>query len=183
MMHLSTRPPLRLGLALLVLLSSLAALTLGLLSQHHPTRAAASSVSYTVKDYPQELLSTRGTAYVGSDDHIVYALNASNGLIRWRGQTGDSVFSSPAVVNGIVYVGSDDFNVYALKASTGSKVWSFTTGGFVESSPAVANGLVYVGSFDHYVYALFATTGMLHWRFLTGNQVLSSPAVGTSQGS
>ena len=82
MMHLSTRSPLRLGLALLVLLSSLAALTLGLLSQHHLTRAAASSASYTLKVYPQELLSAGGTAYVGSLDHIIYALNATTGLIR-----------------------------------------------------------------------------------------------------
>jgi len=78
------------------------------------------------------------------------------GKLRWRYQTGYSVQSSPAVVNGVVYVGSDSDSVYALNASNGILRWQYRTGGYVFSSPAVVNGVVYVGSEDSYVYALTA---------------------------
>ena len=61
----------------------------------------------------------------------VYALNATTGALLWNYTTGGSVYSSPAVANGVVYVGSDDFNVYALNAITGAKLWSYATGGFL----------------------------------------------------
>jgi len=95
---------------------------------------------------------------------------------RWSFRTGDYVFSSPAVANGVVYVGSDDRTVYALDAATGAKRWSFRTGESVDSSPAVANGVVYVGSDDGTVYALDAATGAKRWSFRTGG-FDSSPAV------
>ena len=95
----------------------------------------------------------------------------------WSYTTGNNVFSSPAVANGVVYVGSDDGNVYALNAATGAELWSFKTGSTVESSPAVANGVVYIGSDDHNVYALNAATGAKLWSFATGAAVESSPAV------
>lgn len=37
-----------------------------------------------------------------------------DGTGRWRFETGDWVYSSPAVVDGTVFVGSNDENVYAL---------------------------------------------------------------------
>jgi outer membrane protein assembly factor BamB len=101
-------------------------------------------------------------------------------MLLWRYPTGDAVFSSPAVANGVVYVGSDypGNKVYALNASTGALLWSYTTGGGVNSSPAVANGVVYVGSFDDNVYALNASTGAKLWSYTTGGPIIwSSPAV------
>jgi outer membrane protein assembly factor BamB len=95
----------------------------------------------------------------------------------WGYTTGNSVYSSPAVVNGVVYIGSGDGNVYALNAATGAKLWNYTTGNQVSSSPAVVNGVVYVGSYDGNVYALNAATGAKLWNYPTGNSVVSSPAV------
>ena len=95
----------------------------------------------------------------------------------WRFKTGNTIYSSPAVSNGIVYVGSDDKNLYAIDAVTGTEKWRFVTGGGVFSSPAVFDGVVYIGSFDNNTYALDAVTGTEKWRFKTGNAVRSSPAV------
>jgi outer membrane protein assembly factor BamB len=92
---------------------------------------------------------------VGSWDGNVYAINATTGTELWNYTTGNEMFSSPAVANGVVYVGSFDNNVYALNATTGANVWSYNTGSRVFSSPAVVNGVVYVGSFDNNkVYAI-----------------------------
>jgi len=132
--------------------------------------------------YIQNIMSApavvNGVVYIGSDDHNVYALNASTGAKLWSFATGNEVDSSPAVANGVVYVGSQDDNVYALNASTGDKLWSFATGGSVfSSSPTVANGVVYIGSVDNNVYALDASTGAKLWSYTTGGAVLSTPAV------
>ena len=81
--------------------------------------------------------------------------------VDWSFATGNAVYSSPAVANGVVYVGSYDDNVYALNATTGVKLWSFPTGSAVYSSPAVANGVVYVGSEDSNLYAFDQAGGML----------------------
>jgi outer membrane protein assembly factor BamB len=94
-----------------------------------------------------------GVVYIGSLDHNVYALNATNGAKLWNYRTDGTVYSSPAVVDSVVYVGSEDGNIYALNASSGVKLWSYHTNGYVESSPAVV-GVVYIGSLDGKVYAL-----------------------------
>lgn len=78
-------------------------------------------------------------------DSLVYALNATTGAELWSYATGNQVYSSPAVANGVVYIGSDDGNLYALNAATGVKLWSYATGGSV-GDPVVANGMVYVSA-------------------------------------
>ncbi len=119
----------------------------------------------------------KGVIYIGSDDHNVYALNASNGAKLWNFTTGSLVRSSPAVVNGVVYVGSMDDNVYALNATTGLEIWKFTTGDMVVSSPAVVNGVIYIGSEDEKIYALSAGNGIQLWNYNSGVYGVSSPAV------
>ena len=54
-----------------------------------------------------------GVVYVGSGDHIVYALNARTGVLLWSYTTGGDADRSPAVANGVVYVSSADY-VYAF---------------------------------------------------------------------
>jgi parallel beta-helix repeat protein len=95
----------------------------------------------------------------------------------WSYTTGNSVFSSPAVVDGKVYVGSMDCKVYCLDALTGAHIWNYTTGNEVWSSPAVVDGRVYVGSWDNNVYCLDAYTGAYIWSYLAGDGLYSSPAV------
>ncbi len=95
----------------------------------------------------------------------------------WKYLTANSVYSSPAVVNGVVYIGSEDGNVYALDATSGIQLWKYTTGDDVFSSPAVFNGVVYIASFDGNVYALNATNGVKLWNYNTSDWVWASPAV------
>jgi len=97
--------------------------------------------------------------------------------LMWNYETQDTIFSSPAVVEGAVYVGSSDNNLYALEAKSGKLLWKYCTEGNIFSSPAVVEGTVYVGSFDNNLYALEAKSGELLWKYLTGADISSSPAV------
>jgi hypothetical protein len=108
--------------------------------------------------YSSPAIGADGTAYVGSGEGKVYALDGATGAKRWEFTTGSWVHSSPAIgADGTVYVGSGggDNKVYALDGATGAKRWEFTTGYWVYSSPAIgADGTVYVGSYDNKVYAI-----------------------------
>jgi len=61
-----------------------------------------------------------GIIYIGSYDHNLYALNATNGTMLWGYRIGNP--SSPAIANGIAYVENGSSNVYALNAATGTKI-------------------------------------------------------------
>ena len=125
------------------------------------------------------------TVYFGSGDHSIYALNAKNGVLRWKFQAGDVVHSSPAIADGILYVGCWDGVLYALDAKTGQPVWKFATGvdatHFMQGIPgsaAIANGMVVFGSRDNNIYALDAKTGKEIWRQANaGSWVIASPAI------
>jgi outer membrane protein assembly factor BamB len=85
----------------------------------------------------------------------------------WNATFGDTVWSSPAVADGMVFVGSDDHSVHALNATNGMQIWNYTTGNLVRSSPWVYGDKVYVGSDDSYLYCLNKTNGALIWKWLT----------------
>jgi len=142
-----------------------------------------------------------GTAYVGSTDTNLYAIDTTTGAQKWKFATGSWVTSSPAVSGGIVYFLSYDSFFYAVAASSGQLKWKFQTGGekryagkhlhhlepaaetmpdpwdFYLSSAVVADGLVFFGSSDGFVYALDSASGALKWKFPTGDIVHSSPAM------
>ncbi len=142
-----------------------------------------------------------GTAYFGSNDHYVYAVNIADGVQRWKFKTGSRVTSSPAVYDGRVFFASYDGNVYALDAKSGEQRWRFASEGerrftgrhlhgsdpagesmpdpfdFYLSSPTIDAGTVYIGSGDGNVYALDAASGKVRWKFHTGDVVHASPAI------
>ena len=126
------------------------------------------------------------TVFFGSGDKNVYAVNASDGSVRWKFMTGGVVHGSPAVDAGTVYIGSFDSFLYALDAASGSLVWKFKTGDDdkahlmtgIAGSPAVANGTVYFGCRDANVYALDGKSGALRWKYPTGGSwVISTPSI------
>jgi outer membrane protein assembly factor BamB len=141
------------------------------------------------------------TLYIGSSDHLLYALDRASGAKKWTFKTESRVTSSPAVAADTVYFGSYDGKFYAVDAATGKEKWKFATPGerrfaathlhgaspvaevmpdpfdFYLSSPAVANGMVYFASGDTNIYALDAATGQLKWKFKTADVVHGSPAI------
>jgi outer membrane protein assembly factor BamB len=97
-------------------------------------------------------------------ENVLNPENVGSLGLKWSYRTGGSVWSSPAVVDGVVYVGSNDTNFYALNAVTGKKLWSYSgDGGIWDSSPAVVDGVVHVSS--DALYALNARTGRKKWSY------------------
>src|SRR5438552_726876 len=64
-----------------------------------------------------------------TSEHILSPTTVGGLTQKWVAPTGDIVFSSAAVVNGVVYVGSFDDKLYALDAATGGVHWTTATSG------------------------------------------------------
>jgi outer membrane protein assembly factor BamB len=104
-----------------------------------------------------------GSAYLGTDDGHVLALDVATGQVKWSFAAADAVVGSPVVRENRVYAGSFDGRVYALDAATGAPVWSRDTHGAVASAPEVHSGLVIVGNRSYDLIALRASDGGVVW--------------------
>ncbi|ELZ50787.1 pyrrolo-quinoline quinone [Halorubrum coriense DSM 10284] len=120
-----------------------------------------------------------GTAFIGSKDEHLYAVNVETGDQQWAFETDGWVNSSPAVVDGIDFFGSDDGYLYAVNAETGDEQWFFNTGDLVRGSLTVAEKTVFVGSADQNLYAVDVKTGKQQWQF-KANVVSILPVVADS---
>ncbi|MDQ3440291.1 MAG: PQQ-binding-like beta-propeller repeat protein, partial [Planctomycetota bacterium] len=103
-------------------------------------------------------------------------LDPNSGDEKWRVKTGEPVFSTPHVDNGVVYFGSSDHNVYAVDAKTGDVKWKRKTEGGVFAGPAVAKGVVVIPSVDKKIYGLDAATGDVKWTLPVDGMVQSKCA-------
>jgi outer membrane protein assembly factor BamB len=138
------------------------------------------------------------TLYIGSFDGQLHALDAKTGAPRWAFQTGDHVYSSPALEEGpdgavkALYIASADGLVYKVDPN-GNQVWQYDTGDAVRSSPVLGlapggdGRIVYVGSSNGTLFALDAATGKRRWSFdgtpsdpalRDRNDMNASPALG-----
>ena len=103
--------------------------------------------------------------------------------LMWSFDTRATIYSSPAVVNGVVYITTYDWvyntgTLYAIDEYTGQQRWMFPTSRPIYASPAVANGIVYVAARDGFLYALSEQNGALLWQRGNPNfPITSSPAV------
>ena len=124
------------------------------------------------------------TVYVGSDDGYLYAIDAAEGDLEWRFETGGPVESSPTVFDGTVYVGSRDGFLYAIDAVEGDEQWSIDTLATIRWAPAVApagaadgSAIVYVGNDDGTLHAIDADSGNRHWVVAVDGPVRGAPVV------
>lgn len=117
----------------------------------------------------------------------IYALNISDGSIRWSNSSIMRTDSTPAYAYGNIYVcgGCDGYSkliTYCFNATTGAPVWQTNASDKIGSwtcSPAVADGKVYAGTSNGYtgssgITCLDAYTGEILWKDAGGG---GSPAI------
>jgi outer membrane protein assembly factor BamB len=133
-------------------------------------------------------LAPDGTLYFGADDAKVYALNASDGVLKWTFSfpDGSDTDSSPALgADGTLYIGSDKGTLYALDGQLGVLKWYFQTIDKISGAPAVGvDGTVYVCALNSdktksVTYALNGLTGSQRWVATHDSQ--SAPSVAISR--
>ncbi len=118
-----------------------------------------------------------GIIFIGSYDHNMYALEASNGKFVWKYAAEGGIVSKPAIHENNLYFGSADTCVHAISIRNGKKVWVQSTDGPIYSSPCIAEEHVFIGSDDEYLHVLNLMAGREAWRVSLGSRVRSSPLV------
>lgn len=116
-----------------------------------------------------------GAVYVGSYDGHLYALDETDGAVRWKFKAQRGIVSRPAVVAEMVLFGSEDKSIYAVSRQNGRIVWSIKTNMAVRSSPIADERACIIGSDDGYLYRLDRIKGVVTWRYKTFGPIRSSP--------
>ncbi len=122
-----------------------------------------------------------GLLFYGTDRGNLFARDSKTGRIKWKrkvsnnngvqveppiGRLGeDTLWSAPAIDNGVIYVCSPYDMVSALDLKTGKKIWAERPGDFTGTgdTPLVTTDTVYVAGYN--LAALDKTTGSLKWVF------------------
>ncbi|MDQ2055083.1 MULTISPECIES: PQQ-binding-like beta-propeller repeat protein [Halobellus] len=118
-----------------------------------------------------------GTLYAGTNEGIVYAIDAASGSIDWEFENIASVSTIPVLADGTLYVASTgDNTLHALDPAIGTRQWQVSING-TPTSPVYADGVLYLGAQDNYVYAFDASDGTELWSFQTGGSVVAPPVV------
>ncbi len=111
----------------------------------------------------------RGTAYVVTEDHSVYALNVTNGRQLWQYDMEDYAVFSPILAGQLVIVANRAGQLVALDAKTGKLVWQTDLNGTPFSQPEfwAAENAVVLKINDHAIGAFNAATGKALWLYNT----------------
>ena len=106
-----------------------------------------------------------GTLYAASFDGQLYAMEPTNGAVKWQfsNPTLKPFSSSFTLRNNTIYIGAEDSTLYSIDANTGVAKWKRRLGGFILVSPALDNGKVYASASNNVAYAIDATTGIELW--------------------
>ena len=115
-----------------------------------------------------------GRIFVGTSDHGLYALRASDGSTIWRYETLGPVQSEPLYDPelDVVYFGSHDGALYAVHASDGGLLWRYETGAEVARKPALHGESLYFANGADNLFAADRRTGKARWH------VHRTPALG-----
>ena len=116
-----------------------------------------------------------GAVYVGSYDGHLYAIDETDGTVRWRFRAQRGIVSRPLASAELVLFGSEDHYVYAVSRQQGRAVWSFRTTMPVRSSAVADDRSCFIGSDDGFMYRLERTKGSVVWRYRTWGPVRSTP--------
>ena len=110
------------------------------------------------------VIDQEGNVFFGSANGKVYALDATLRSI-WEYDTGEQIWSSPAITDDTLFIGSFGKKLYALDIADGSQRWTFETQGAIMTTPLVHEDKVYFGTFGRRFYALDIASGEEVWRF------------------
>ena len=107
----------------------------------------------------------------------VYAVDKSNGALKWTSATDGNIVTSPTLSGGTAYVGALDGALYAFDAESGKRLWKRELGGKIFGGQAVDDSCVYVGTTGRTIFCLDKKDGSLRWSFSTPGMINSAPVV------
>ncbi len=95
-----------------------------------------------------------GLVYIADYAGVVHCLDAENGTLYWKHDTGSHIWGSTLLADGKVYLGNEDKQIVILAHGKEKKIINVVDfGSQVYSTPIVANGVMYISTQTH-LYAI-----------------------------
>jgi outer membrane protein assembly factor BamB len=129
------------------------------------------------RDISTQIVSTGDLYLWGDEEGQLLAIDRITHQIAWRFHTGNALYATPVVVDGMVYVAGSDKTLYALEVRNGAFRWAFTAQDLLSAPPTISDGKVYLGAEDSTLYVLEAQTGVEQWRYTMGGPIAATPVV------
>jgi len=103
--------------------------------------------------------------FVGTSDHGLYALRATDGSTIWRFETAGMVQSEPLydAITDVVYFGSHDGALYAVAARDGKLLWRFNSGAEIQKKPTMFGEILIFANAADMLFAVDRRTGKTRW--------------------
>jgi len=117
------------------------------------------------------------TVFCATTKGKVFAINASNGTLKWQSATGNAVYAGLTVVDDVVIVASRDSAVYVFNAVDGTLRKKIFTSNKIMATPSAANGVMYVPSLAGTVTAYLLETGDSLWQFKAKSVINTTPFI------
>jgi eukaryotic-like serine/threonine-protein kinase len=118
---------------------------------------------------------------VGSDNHVIYALNPLTAIKNWEYGFSGPIFASPMLYNEMLYVAcSTGDTLFKLDAHTGTLIKKITTGAgpfAIKATPTADANLIYLACMNNTIYAIDTGTYLVKWQYTAGGAIESSPVV------
>ncbi len=119
-----------------------------------------------------------GVVTFGARDGILYAVNVSDGTLKWKINHEGPWVLSTAIKGENVFAGSgSDALVQCLDINTGVEKWKFQATNMVFSSISLIEDALYFNDLIGNVYAVDNTSGEQIWCFPLGSRAMSTPVV------
>jgi outer membrane protein assembly factor BamB len=119
--------------------------------------------------------------YVTSMDHFLYAINLSDGSVKWKTDLGAAgMYGLTLASDGNIYLSTLGNEVLAINATEGNILWHFQTLGSPWAVPVFKDGVVYVGDLSSKAYAISSSDGKSMWQVDAPGPITSSPAITTN---
>ncbi|MHB1049661.1 MAG: outer membrane protein assembly factor BamB family protein [Bacteroidota bacterium] len=116
-----------------------------------------------------------GTVFCANTKGEVFALDASDGSLKWKGNVNGAVYAGLTVYGSTLIVASRDSSVYLFNAENGSIIRRIVVGNKVMASPAVQNGMLCISTLDGVVLAYDIATGEQRWQFNARSVINTTP--------
>jgi outer membrane protein assembly factor BamB len=131
-----------------------------------------------------------GTVLIPSTDFNLYALNATDGTLKWTFKARNALWAQPVSDGKMVYQAGMDHYIYAIDLASGAKRWEVDLGGPILGGATLSkDGILYTGTLKSEIIAVNTNTGKITWRKQLAGNLWSPPLLyngklyfGTDQG-
>lgn len=112
-----------------------------------------------------EIDPTHSRVFMGTSDHGLYAMRATDGSTIWRFETAGMVQSEPLydAITDVVYFGSHDGALYAVQARDGKLLWRFNSGAEIQKKPTMFGEILIFANAADMLFAVDRRTGKQKW--------------------